>query len=78
MRITYDIDHRCDGCLEDKKTRKVEGLDIRHRHLEYCLCKKCDTSHGVVSKIMDKNTKKHGFGDPFGLKEGNRRFVIFE
>lgn len=78
MRITYDIDHLCDGCGEEKKTRKAEGLDICHRHLDHWLCKKCDTSHGTIRKIMDRNKKKYGHGDPFGLKEGNRKFVIFQ
>jgi hypothetical protein len=76
MKILYEIDHKCDGCDEVKKTRKVDHLDIRHRHIDHWLCRKCDTSTKTIEKIYKRNQKLHGLGDPFGLKEGCRNFII--
>lgn len=76
MKISYDIEHKCDGCDEIKKTRKAEHLDISHRNIDHWLCRKCDNSTQTIAKIYSRNMKLYGLGDPFRLKEGFRNFVF--
>lgn len=77
MKMEYNIISICDGCNEENKTRKIKHLDPRHHNIENNLCVNCDKSIFTISKIMKHNTKIHGLGDAFGLKNGNRKFIIF-
>ena len=74
--IKYEIFAKCDGCGLEKATAKVENLDPRHPKLENFLCKKCDKTASTIKIVMDKNTKIHGLGDCFGLKNGERTFIM--
>lgn len=76
MKFKYEILKICDGCDQEKQTREMQSLDPSHRDLKNYLCKVCDNSYHTIPKILKRNLKKLGPGDPFMLKSGDVTIYI--
>jgi hypothetical protein len=55
--MKYELENKCHGCDELKRTRSVKRLDPQRSDIINYICKGCDKSHSTIPKILDWNRK---------------------